>query len=145
MTTFNSDQVYIERSDKQIFDFLSDFNNFQKLMPPQVSDWQSSSEHCSFNIQNMATLEMRYESKSPYNHIKIVSEGKSPFKFDLQCFIDKADNFNSNVSLQLNADLNVMLKMMASKPLANFINVLANKLKEVCESSLPDERENNLL
>ena len=145
MTTFNSEQVTIARKDSLIFEFLSDFNNFRSLMPPQVSDWQSDAESCSFNIQNMATLGMRYESKRPFDHIKIKSEGKSPFDFDLQCFLEPVGVGATNVALQINADLNMMLKMMASKPLANFINILANKLKEVCETQLPEEGKDNLL
>mgnify|MGYP000944182272 FL=1 len=139
MTTFDSEEVTIERSDRQVFEFLSDFNNFQSLMPPQVTDWQSDSEHCSFTIQNMATLGMRYEKKEPFNHIVIASEGKSPFKFDLQCFLNTAGTERTTVRLQLNADLNMMLKMVASKPLSNFINILALKLKEVCEERLPGQ------
>jgi len=145
MTTFNSEQVSIARSNRIIFDFLSDFNNFRELMPAQVSDWQSDTESCSFNIQNMATLGMRYEFKKPFDHIKIVSEGNSPFSFNLQCFLEPANENSTNVALQLNADLNMMLKMIASKPLANFINILAVKLKEVCETQLPEHREDNLL
>lgn len=145
MTTFNSEQVNIARNNKQIYDFLSDFNNFESLMPPQVSDWQSDSDHCSFSIQNMATLEMRYEEKKPYNHIVIVSEGKSPFKFDLHCFLQESTPLSTIVEIQLNADLNMMLKMMASKPLANFVNILAHKIKEVCEEQLPESGEDYFL
>ncbi len=145
MTTFNSEQVAIDRNQEQIFNFLSDFNNFEGLMPPQVSEWKSDSDHCSFNIQNMAILEMRYEQKNPFDHIVIVSEGKSPFKFDLQCFLKGSSPLSAIVEIQLNADLNMMLKMMASKPLANFVNILAHKIKEVCEEQLPKNRENNLL
>ncbi len=139
MTTFDSEEVTIERSDRQVFEFLSDFNNFQSLMPPQVTDWQSDSEHCSFTIQNMATLGMRYEKKEPFNHIVIASEGKSPFTFNLQCFLNTAGTERTTVRLQLNADLNMMMKMVASKPLSNFINILAHKLKEVCEERLPGQ------
>lgn len=138
MTTFDSEQVNITRNDQLIFNFLSDFNNFQKLMPPQVSEWRSDSDHCSFNIQNMATLGMTYELKQPFSHIIIISEGKSPFRFNLHCYLDPVSANSTNVNLQLNAELNMMLKMMASKPLANFINILASKLKEVCETNLPD-------
>lgn len=114
-------------------------------MPPQVSDWESDSEHCSFNIQNMATLGMRYDQKIQYDHIIIVSEGKSPFNFNLHCYLESVDVDSTDIRLQLNADLNMMLKMIASKPLANFVNILANKIKEVCESQLSQNRENNLL
>jgi carbon monoxide dehydrogenase subunit G len=145
MTTFNSEQVNIERNDQLIFEFLSDFKNFESLMPPQVTDWECDSESCSFNIQNMATLGMRYSMKEPYNHILIVSEGKSPFKFDMHCYLDHVNENNTNVRLQLNADLNMMLKMIASKPLANFVNILALKIKEESENRLPENRKDNIL
>jgi carbon monoxide dehydrogenase subunit G len=58
-----------------------------------------------------------------------------PFSFDLQCFIDESGPDTSRVKLQFNADLSPMLMMMASRPLGNFINILAVKLKEICESA----------
>lgn len=134
MATLKSEQVAIQRSDGFVFGFLSDFNNFQKLMPPQVTDWRSDGESCSFNIQNMATLGMRFKSKTPDSHIFIQADGKVLFQFDLQCFISKIDEQSCMASLELNADLNPMMMMMAAKPLGNFINILAEKLKEICES-----------
>ena len=134
MATLKSEQVAIQRSDGFVFGFLSDFNNFQKLMPPQVTDWRSDGESCIFNIQNMATLGMRFKSKTPDSHIFIQADGKVPFQFDLQCFISKVDEQSCMASLELNADLNPMMMMMAAKPLGNFINILAEKLKEICES-----------
>jgi hypothetical protein len=79
----------------------------------------------------MATLGMRYESKMPHQHIKINSEGKSPFPFDLQCFIQENSPEVCKVKLQFNASMSPMIKMMAARPLENFINILA--VKEVCE------------
>lgn len=145
MTTFESEQVNITRNHELIFQFLSNFNNFEELMPPQVTDWQSDSERCSFTIQNMATLGMTYAEKRPFDHIEIISEGKSPFDFNMHCYLEATGSNSTNVNLQLNADLNFMLKMVASKPLANFINILAHKVKEVCEEKLPEKREDNLL
>lgn len=134
MTTFTSEQTSINQSAEFVFGFLSDFNNFGKLLPPQVSDWQCDAESCSFRIQNMATLELRYAVKTPNNHIQMVSEGKSPFPFDMQVYIAETGDTNCEVQLEMNAKMNPMIKMMAAKPLANFINILADKLKEVCEA-----------
>lgn len=136
MTTFTSEQTTINRSAEYVFRFLSDFNNFGKLLPPQVTDWECDTESCSFNIQNMATLKLRYDVKQPNAHIKMVSEGKSPFAFDLQCFIADTSDQTCEVQLELNAKLNAMIKMMAAKPLANFIDILAVKLKETCEEQI---------
>jgi hypothetical protein len=134
MVTFRSEKVAIGRTDVFVFDFLSDFNNFRKLMPPQVTDWKSDGESCSFNIQNMATLGMRFKEKNPHQHLFIQSDGKVPFDFDLQCFIDKVNEHACSAVLEFNADLSPMLKMIAQKPLENFINILAQQLKAICES-----------
>lgn len=136
MASFRSEQLTIGRADGYVFGFLSDFNNFQKLMPPQVTDWHSDGDSCRFNIQNMATLGMRFKSKTPNSHIFIQADGKVPFEFDLQCFIGDIDSNNCTASLELNASLNPMMMMLASKPLGNFINILAEKLKEICEAGV---------
>jgi len=134
MSKFESNPVNITLSDADVFNFLSDFNNFSKLMPSQVTDWKSDGESCSFTIQNMAVLGMRYKTKTPHHHIFIVSDGKVPFEFDLQVYLHKIGDAACSAKLEFNADLNPMMMMIASKPLANFINLLAEKLKEVCES-----------
>lgn len=137
MTTFTSEQTTINRSAEYVFRFLSDFNHFGKLLPPQVTDRECDEDSCSFNIQNMAKVALRYEIKKPFSHIKMVSEGNSSFKFDVQCFIADTSEQTCEVQLELNAKLNPMLKMMASKSLANFIDILVAKLKEICEEEPP--------
>ena len=132
MTEINSEHVDIQKPAKEIFVFLSDFNNFEKLMPEQVVNWKSTNDTCSFTIKGMATLGMRQKSMVEHSEINLVSEGSSPFPFTLSCLLDDRGN-SSNAQMKLNADLNPMLKMMAKKPLQNFVNLLVKKLKEVME------------
>jgi carbon monoxide dehydrogenase subunit G len=135
MTRIESDQVNIQRSQNEIFSFLSDFNNFKSLMPEQVTDWISDANSCSFNIKGMASLGMAYESKTPDSEIRIRREGKAPFDFFLTCQIGKSEvEGNSTLKLFFDADLNPLLKMMAEKPLTNFLNMLVNRYKEIAEA-----------
>ena len=99
-------------------------------MPEQVTDWKSTSEECVFTIKGMATLGMKMKEKIPDSSIVIERNGKAPFDFLLSCSIaDKQSQ--SEVQLFFDADLNPMLKVMASKPLTNFLNLIASKLKEI--------------
>jgi carbon monoxide dehydrogenase subunit G len=134
MTTIESETVTIDQSPNEVFDFLSNFHNFEKLMPEQVVNWESDGEKCSFDIKGMASLGMAYESKEKPGRIKIKKEGKAPFDFFLNCHIDD-ENGGSNLKLVFDADLNPMLKMMAVKPLNNFLNMLVSKFKELSESN----------
>lgn len=133
MTNFQSPEITIKRSTEDVFTFLSDFRNFEKLMPEQVINWQASEDQCSFTIKGMADLAMHMGEKRPNDFIRYESEGKSPIGFNLEFSIVELQGNASKVSVELKANLNPMLKMMASRPLKNFVNILADKLKEVVE------------
>ena len=136
MTEIKSEKVSINNSDKNIFTFLSDFNNFEKLMPEQVINWQSTTEKCSFTIKGMADLAMRMSQLKEHSFISYASENSKPFAFTLNSHIENVNDHHTNVQLILNADLNPMLKMMAARPLKNFVNMLTEKLKELLEAPI---------
>ena len=127
MTKIESEEKKVNQSPKEAFEFLSDFRNFEHLMPPQVVDWQATEDECQFTIQGMATLGMKIENKIPYSLIHIVKNGKAPFDFTLDCFIQEKGIDESEIKLELNADLNPFLKMMAVNPLKNFLNMLVDR------------------
>jgi carbon monoxide dehydrogenase subunit G len=130
MTKIESETVNVKSSSEKIYNFLADFNNFSKIMPEQIVDWEATSESCSFTIKGMASLSMKYSEKNPSSILKIVPNGKTPFDFVLNCILsDKGDS--TDVKIVFDADLNMFLKMMAEKPLTNFVNLLVNKLKEI--------------
>jgi carbon monoxide dehydrogenase subunit G len=132
MTQLQSDKAEVKRSPSEVFSFLSDFNNFEKLMPEQVVDWKSNSQSCSFTIKGMATLGMAIESTIPEREIRIRKDGKAPFDFFLTCKIEpSATAGHSLLQLVFDADLNPMLKMIAERPLTNFLNMLVKKFQEI--------------
>jgi carbon monoxide dehydrogenase subunit G len=131
MTRIESDKTSVNKSSAEVFSFLSNFNNFQKLMPEQVTNWQSTEDECTFTISGMATLGMKIIEKRPNDFIKVTKNGSAPFDFTLECLIKDQSTSTSEVQLAFNADLNPMLKMMAVKPLTNFLNLLVGKLKDM--------------
>lgn len=131
LTKIESDKVEINNSAENIFNYLTDFNNFQKIMPSQVTNWQSTAEECSFTINGMATIGMKIIDKTPHSLITISSHGKVPFEFKLFILITQKDESNCVGQINFESDLNPMLKMMVEKPLGNFFNILAQKMKEI--------------
>jgi carbon monoxide dehydrogenase subunit G len=123
MTNIESRKGSIKKSQKEVFDFLSDFNHFKDLMPEQVTDWRSDTESCAFTLKGMASLGMKFEKKIPHSEITIIPDGKVPFDFRLICLM-APDNNQTILQLRFEADLNPFLKMMAEKPLKNFLDLL---------------------
>jgi len=131
MLKIESEKVEISNSAEHIFNYLADFNNFEKLMPPQVTEWKSTTEECSFNINGMATIGMKIIDKTPFTKITISSHGKVPFEFQLFVLLTPKDGANCVGQLTFESDMNMMFKMMVEKPLTNFFNMLAQKMKDI--------------
>jgi hypothetical protein len=130
MTKIESNPVDIQTSAKNIFAYLSDFNNFGKLMPSQITNWQSTENSCSFTIQNMATLAMRIKEKTEPTKLVIASEAPSPFPFELICELEETGENTCRSTIRFHADMNPMLVMMAKNPLQNFVNLLNEQLRK---------------
>jgi carbon monoxide dehydrogenase subunit G len=115
MTIFES-KVSINKPVNEVYQFLADMNNHQQLMPENIKDWSSSIDEARFNIQNMASLALKIESRIPNTEIKITPFEKAPFELELKWMLSAVNN-NTEVVLKISADLNMMMKMLASGPL----------------------------
>ena len=87
MTHLESDKVTVNKTPEEIFNFLTDFNNFERLMPEQVTDWSSTKDECTFTVKGMATLGMKIKEAVPNSSIIIQDSGKAPFGFFLNSSI----------------------------------------------------------
>ena len=126
-----SEKAEINKSSAEVFAFLSNFNNFQKIMPPQVVDWTSTEDDCHFKISGMASIGLKIVERTPNTLLKIISYGKSPIAFNLNIHITETAPDKCTGQLICEADLNPMMAMMVEKPLKNFFNLLAGKMKEL--------------
>ena len=123
-----TDKNEVNKSSAEIYAFASDFNNLQKLMPSQVTNWQSTADECSFTISGMANIGMKILEKVPTSLIKISSHGKVPFAFTLDIHLTEITPAQCSVQLIFESGMNPMVAMMVEKPLKNFFGYLAHKM-----------------
>lgn len=135
MTQFISERTLVPAPSQTVFAFLGDFTNFGSLMPPQVKDFKADQESCTFLIEGMARLSMKIAKQSPHRHILIEAFGDNPIDYTLEYFLFEKGDQACEIEIVFNADLNPFLKMMASRPLQNFVNMLAQKLREHFQQS----------
>jgi len=129
----NGEATTINANEKKVFDFLADFNNFEQLMPEQVTNWQSDAESCTFTIQGMATISLKYANKQAHQLIEVIPEGKTPLDFNLTVRLspNNLDEQKTNADVEIEAQFNPMIAMMLNKPLQNWVDVIATNLNEV--------------
>jgi carbon monoxide dehydrogenase subunit G len=133
MTTIETNHQEVNGSTQEVFEFLSDFNNFEHLLPQdRVENWSSTADACSFRIKGMADIGMEIEDKTPHSAINIKSKGKVPFDFKLNVVLKETEQANQSVVYMVfSGDINPFMKMMVEKPLRNFFNMLVAKLAEI--------------
>ena len=119
----------IKRDIVSVYNFLTDFNNYQALMPDQITNWQSDVDSCSFTIQGMASVKLAFSEKIPHTIIKLVPEGKVPFSFGLAINLSEQAGITI-AKVDVDAKLNPMMAMMAKRPLENLVNVMAGNINE---------------
>lgn len=130
-TKIESNKVLINASPKEVFDFIADFNNIIQLLPQdKISDWKSTTDDCSFKIQNAAIIPLVKSSVEEPGKINIVSGEKSPFPFTLKVTISASDG-GTEAFLNFEGEINPFLKMMVVTPLTNLFNYMANRLQEI--------------
>lgn len=131
MTRIESNIAEINNSPEKVYSFLSDLNNLEKLMPEQVINWKSTEDTCSFTIKGMTDLSMKISEKTPFSKVEIVPGEKAPFNFSLIINLQNPKENLCVAQIIFDAELNAMMEMLARKPLQNFVNMLAAKLKEL--------------
>ncbi len=115
MSTFTSTVTLTQPAEK-VFNFLADFNNHKGLMPDNVTNWSSSYNEAYFEVQNMLKLRLKISERHPDTFIEIIPVEQPPFDVKLTWEI-KSGNDTSEVTFTITAELNMMMKMMASGPL----------------------------
>ena len=126
----STDKTVVNKSSKKIFSFLGNFENFEKLMPEQVSNWNATELDCSFTIKNMGDIRLKIVEKKEDSHIHITSVGDLPFDVDMKAHIEPFGEDQTKVHIDLEGNMSQMIFMMAKKPLQNLANHIVERLKE---------------
>lgn len=126
MVKFESSENLVNASVEKVHTFLSDFNNFEPLIPQaRITNWQCDSQTCRFNINGIGEAGLKIVETIPNNKIKYISNGKVPFNFYLWVHQQEVSDKKSTLKLVVDADLNPMMKMLAAPHLEKFIEILA--------------------
>ncbi|HET8829106.1 MAG TPA: SRPBCC family protein [Pelobium sp.] len=120
MTVFES-TVSIAQPIEKVYAFLSDLNNHQQLMPENIYNWNSTADEARFTIQNMAKLALKVSSRIENAEIVIEPSEEAPFALDMKWFV-VVDVNGTIAKLTVSAELNMMMKMMASGPLQKLVD-----------------------
>jgi carbon monoxide dehydrogenase subunit G len=114
----------------EVFTFVTDIRNFERFIPGGIiSNWNAEKESCSFSVSILGTVTVRLSEKERFT--KVVFSGDALKKNDFLLTLNITDNVgdHAEVRILLNAELNSMMKMMAGKPIKQFLERLINEME----------------
>ena len=128
LTSFKSQETTANISSQGFFTKFSNLNNLKDFLPQEIQDFESTTDSCSFKISQLPKLSLHIIEKLEYSLIKLQSKNNQ-IDFQMCCHIHAINQNSCTVILEINMELNLMMKMMVEKPITNFLNVLSDKLR----------------
>jgi hypothetical protein len=125
LSYFESRSGKLTCSAAEAFAFVTDIRNFERFIPDRtISNWHSEKESCTFSVSMLGTVSFRLAEKEEYK--KVMFKGDALKENDFSVTLDITDNSNNpaNIRVLLSADLNPMMKMIAAKPIGQFLEML---------------------
>ena len=117
----------------EVYSFLADMNNHQQLMPENIYNWSSTTDEARFTIQNMAKLALKVSSRINNQEIVIVPSEEAPFPVELKWILSDLGNDTTMATHTISADLNMVMKMLASGPLQKLADHQTSQLASILE------------
>lgn len=119
--------VTVEKSQEELFNFFSDLNNFEKIMPENINKFEVDGDSFLFGLPGMPEIRLVLKEKTPFSNITL-GAASSKLPFTLAADIAKIEETKSEVSLHFNGNFNPMMAMMIKKPLTKFVDTLSENI-----------------
>lgn len=116
----------------KIYNYISDFDNFESLMPEdKVKDFESNGDTCKFRVEGIGQAGLKIVERDPPNLIKISSDEQTSFEFLLWIQIKEIGENDSRIKITTEVKLNPMMATMVKKPLKNFVDTLVDQAEKI--------------
>lgn len=121
----------INKTVEEVYTFLADLNNHEKLMPENIYNWSSTADEARFTVKNMAKLTLKVSQRIENKEIVCLPIEEPPFAIKLSWKIEDCGDGDTKATFIIDADLNMMMKMIASGPLQKLADYQTSKLSEI--------------
>ena len=122
----------VKGKQKVVFNYISDFRNFGNLLPSdRLRDIVLTGDTLRFGIDGLGTVGLKIAEKHPDNQLIIKAIEGTAADFTFWINIALAPENTSRVDIELQANLNMFLEMMAKEPLQKFVDLMVDKLQTV--------------
>lgn len=126
-----SNKVTVNKSQEELFDFLTNVENYEKIMPDSKEKFEVKSQDTfAFALKGMPEIELQIKDKRAHEFI-VLGSTSDKFNFSLDVVIEEAGPGKSEAQLFFHGKFNTMMAMMVKGPLKKFIATLAENTSKL--------------
>ena len=124
-----SPKVTLDKSATETYNFLSEVENFESLMPDNISKFEVLEEgKFVFALKGMPEIILKKKEEFPHNKVVLGAAG-GKLDFSLTSVITELSDNKSEVQLVFKGEFNAMMAMMIKGPITKFIETLVTNMK----------------
>lgn len=125
-----SKKTVINKSQKDFFEFLSNLENFEQIMPENNEKFEVDGDSFIFSLKGMPEIRLVIKEKQEFDKI-ILGAASSKLNFTLTAEINSVSENSCETQLLFEGDFNPMMAMMVKKPLQKFIDTLTEQAEKL--------------
>lgn len=142
-TRYTGKEVTVRFAPYQLFAVFNDMSRIGDNLPPDLKD-SVVCDHDSINITKGGfTLGIKRGECIPFSKLSLESKENSPIDFELIFNISPEGTDSSRVIVEMDVELNMMMKMMIGSKLQEVVDKLTFYLGDISEDVLNKLREQN--
>lgn len=121
----------VPKRKEDVFNFLNDLSNFEKLMPDNFDKFEVLNENrFLFSLKGMPEIVLEKKDQVPHSKL-VLGAASDKLPFTLTADIDELQENKSEVTLSFSGEFNAMMAMMIKSPITNFMNTLSSNLEKI--------------
>ena len=121
----------LEKSARDVFDFLNELENMKQLMPEDLEHFEMiDNDAFFFVLKGMPKIYLkRGETEAP--HLLTLRSARDEFDFHIAILLEETASGRCDAQLNFEGNFNMMMAMMIKSPITNFVNTLAKNLGRI--------------
>lgn len=121
----------VEKSPEEIYSFLTKVENYERLMPDNISKFEILGENrFVFALKGMPEIVLELKDSVPFNKV-VLGAVSDKLPFTLTSNIKELTEGSSEVQLHFEGEFNAMISMMIKSPIQKFIETLVSNLQNI--------------
>jgi carbon monoxide dehydrogenase subunit G len=131
LSTFESRTGKLDCTTSDVYNFVTDIRNFEQFIPrDKVKNVNLDQDSCSLQVNLLGPVNIRIQEKIMYSKVVFSGNAMQVNNFSLVMKIHETENKNSEVNIILMAELNPILKMIASEQIKKFLETLICEMEK---------------